>query len=265
MNRIHLLVLLLTPATNAAAQFEIPVTPPPPRITTLVEPHAAAGRGQLVTIQGFHLFVRGDTTVTLTPLLGGSPTSCVAVVNAPSSGNELYVRLGVFESPNPPGCSKSIPSTIGWGLYRVNVTTPGGTSNGVPLLVAKPPATPIPRRLLYCSTSPCTPGITFRPGDVMGILAYGTDGVGATAVFLQGSTAMPVPTHTTFFPTGPNERGVVNAFMVPTGLIPGQALVRLRTELAAIGGGDPDPGQRSDLSFALVFTVAASPISDLPR
>jgi hypothetical protein len=247
-------------------------TLPPPRITTLVQQHAAAGRGQLVTIQGFHLFVRdattvNATTVTLTPLLGGSPTSCVSVFNAPSSGNELYVRLGVFESPNPPGCSKSTPSTVAPGLYRVTVTTPGGTSNAVPLVVARPPATPIPRKLLYCSTSPCSPRTTFRPGDVMGILAYGTDSVGATAVFLQGTTAMPVPTHITFIPSGPAERGVVNAFMVPAGLSPGPALVRLRTQLAAIGGGSPDPADRSDLSFALVFAVAApsSPSSDLPR
>lgn len=243
-------------AASAAAQSEVEVTPRP-RIATLVQEHVGAGIGQLLTIQGFDLLVPGATTVTLVPLLGGSPTTCVSVLPAaPSSGTELYVRLGVFESVNPPGCTAPIPSAIAPGLYRVVVSTPGGTSNAARPAVLRPPATPIPRRLLTCETSPCAPGTTFRPGDVMGILAYGTDLAGASALFVQGTTTRVVPAHAVFFPSDPHERGVVNAFRVPTDLMAGPALVRLRTELAAVGGGSPDPAGRSAASFSMVFTVA---------
>lgn len=255
MTRVLMIVavagLLMVEVPGAKAQ-----TSDPPDPETLVPKTVAAGQGQLLTIQGFNLFVPGLTTVTLWPSGGGPPNHCVVVVGAASSSEELYVRLGVFESVPPPGCLATIPSIVPPGKYKLTVTTPRGTSGPLGLYVKETPEAPIPRRLLYCSTSPCAPGFTFSPGDVMGILAYGTDGVGATAVFIQGTTAMAVPSSGTFLPTSPNEHGVVNAFFVPTGLAPGPALVRLQTTVTAIGGGQPDPGE-SPLSFALVFEVAS--------
>jgi hypothetical protein len=166
MKRLGLPLLLLSLGVRIAGAQSAP-----PRIADIVPEHAA-GIGQLITVQGFNLSVLGPSMLTLTPVFGGSPTTCVSVLPpAPSSPNELYVRLAVFQSPNPAGCSKSIPSVIGPELYRVTVTTPGGTSNAVLLAVFKPPATPIPRRLLKCSTSPCSPNTTFMPGDLLGILA----------------------------------------------------------------------------------------------
>jgi hypothetical protein len=182
MKRLGLPLLLLSLGVRIAGAQSAP-----PRLADIVPEHAAAGIGQLITIQGFHLLVPGATTVTLTPVFSGSPTTCVSVLPpAPSGPNELYVRLGVFQSPNPAGCSNSIPSMIGPGLYRVTVTTPGGTSNAVPLAVFKPPATPIPRRLLKCSTSPCSPSTTFMPGDLLG-KSIGRDEIGRA---FRGSSAL---------------------------------------------------------------------------
>ncbi len=242
-------------------------TPDP---SDLVPKTVAAGIGQLLTIQGFNLYPADPSDlpiVTLTPLLGGAPNHCVFVFGAPSSSNELYVRLGVFEDPNPPGCSAPVPSVVPPGKYKLTITTAAGTSRAIGLQVKDQPESPIARRLFDCPlTSPCTQDSFFMPGDRMGILAYGTDTVGATAVFIQGTTAIPVDSDLALAIGGgqpdPSNRGLINTFLVPTGLVPGPALVRLRTAVAAIGGGSPDPGQ-SPLSSALVFTVvAASPPAD---
>jgi hypothetical protein len=231
-----------------------------PRIVDIVPKSAAAGLGQLIVIQGFDLFPDDAPVVTLTPTSGGSPTTCAFVFPAASSPNELYVRLGVFELPNPPGCSNAIPSWIAPGKYRLTVTTAEGISNAIGFQV-KETAMPIPRQLLACSASgACSPGSTFSPGSLMGIRAYGTDTSGATAVFIQGTTVIAVPSGITFIGGGdpePSDDGLVNGFEVPTGLSAGRALVRLRTTVTAIGGGQPDP---SSLSFGLVFEVAAPPI-----
>lgn len=233
-----------------------------PDPSNLVPDTVAAGAGQLLTIQGFDLFVAGSTTVTLTAVGTGATNHCVFVFDAASSATELYVRLGVFESPNPAGCSAPIPSVVPPGKYKLTVTTPAGTSPPILLKVKSKPGTPVPRRLLECpETAPCTPTSFFLPGARVGILAYGTDTVGAEAVFIQGDRVIPVTSDVALIGGGqpdPGERGVINTFVVPTGLTPGPALLRLRTSLTAIGGGGPDPSN-SPLSFALVLEIEASP------
>lgn len=212
-----------------------------PIITTIVPDSAAAGFGQLVTIQGFNLLVPGSTTVTLTPQGGGPSITCAFVFVSPSSANEIYVRFHIaFGFPGG-------PCTVSPGKYEISVTTTAGVSNPVKFQIKGKPATPVPRRLCNFSLPGCPTITSASVGSQIGIPAYGTDTVLATAVFVQGSTEIPVLLN---FGADSPALGEVSVFTVPSGLSPGTALVRLRTAVST--GAPPIP---SDLSHALVLVV----------
>lgn len=242
--RVLLRLVLVAAVGPILMSQPVAAQPGPPIIRSIVPDTAAAGLGQMITIQGSDVFVMGSTTVTFTPRDGGDPSSCVFLFAPPSNINEIYVRLGFFVviSPAPPGCD-IVPFGLPTGKYGVRVTTSVGTSNELNFQVKEKPAGPVPRRLI----SPFEFGqptiTTAQAGTTIGILAYGIDTSRAVAVFSQGSNQFF--TRALGGTTGPNF-GIASLITVPLGLSPGPALVQVRTRVN---------GVRSEFSFALKLTI----------
>ncbi len=241
--RVLLRLVLVVAVGPILMSQPVAAQPGQPIIRSIVPDTAAAGLGQMVTIQGSDVFVRGSTTVTFTPRDGGDPSSCVFLFAPPSNTNEIYVRLGFFQEifPVPPGCD-IVPFGLPTGKYSVRVTTSVGTSNELNFQVKEKPASPVPRRLIAFEIGGPTI-TTAQAGATIGILAYGIDTLRAVAVFSQGSNQFSTRALGGF--SGPN-LGLASLVTVPLGLSPGPALVQVRTRVN---------GVRSDLSFALRLTI----------
>ena len=221
-------VLLLTGfafAAPGAATAQAPV------VRAFVPDSAAAGAGQMIVIQGSNL---SPATVTFTPKEWGTPCSDFIVSG---TSTEVYVRL--TNALSTPIC------TVAPGKYRVTVSTPVGASNEAGFVIKEKPAAPKPRSLcaLTIPLLACSPLTSAGVGAGIGVLSYGVDvpPSTATAVFSQGSTVIevsPLYTITTI--------GIVHAFVVPSGLVSGTALIQMRTTVAGVS---------SDNSFALKLTI----------
>lgn len=234
-----LLRLVLVAAVGPILMSQpVAAQPGPPIIRSIVPANAAAGSGQMITIQGSDVFVLGSTTVTFTPKDGGAPFSCAFAFSNPSNSSELYVRLKF--APLNPGCT--VPSNIAPGNYEVTVTTSVGGSNKFGFQVREKPAAPLPRRLISLASGQPTI-TTAKVGTTIGILAYGIDTSGAVAVFSQGSNQFVAVA--LGGKSGPN-LGLASRNTVPLGLSPGPTLVQVRARVN---------GVNSDLSFALKLTI----------
>ncbi len=198
----------------------------------LPEKGAAAGHGQLITIQGLNLIKNSDlgaTTVTFTSKKTGD-CSDVFIFPSPSTSDELYVRL--FNSGGP--CD------IGKGKYTVTVSTPDGTSNLWPYQVKSKPEAPILRKVLF----PGEPGCPEDPPEIdICVQAYGTDTSHITAVFRQEHMKISVPLFMTV--TSPTF-GLVHGFKLPELTSGETASVQLFTTVNEVA---------SKLSSPLEFTV----------
>lgn len=226
--RVLLRLVLVAAVGPILMSQPVAAQPGPPVIRSIVPANAAAGIGQMITIQGSDVFVLGSTTVTFTPKDGGAPFSCAFVFSSPSNSSELYVRLD--------------PSKIAPGKYEVTVTTSVGGSNKLGFQVREKPAAPLPRRLISLAFGQPTI-TTAKAGTIIGILAYGIDTSGAVAVFSQGSNQFVAGA--LGGKSGPN-LGLASRNIVPLGLSPGPTLVQVRTRVN---------GVNSDLSFALKLTI----------
>lgn len=213
------------------------VAPPPtqalggraPRIRNLVPTQAAAGFGQLVTIQGFNIFSTATPTVTRVRITQGAIASDAFVFQAPSNPNEVYVRL-----PN-----NLVP---GNAFLTVRTTDDNLVSAPFQFRVTNTPGTPIIRNIVSATAG--FPVITTaQRGSNIGIRAYGTDTSGATAISTQAPGQIAVTSVNTF--SSPTI-GLVSVFTVPTTLTPGIALVQLRVQV---------DGLNSSLSFSMLLNI----------
>lgn len=213
------------------------VAPPPtqalggrqPRIRNLVTAQAAAGFGQLVTIQGFNIFSTATPGVTRVRITQGAVASDAFVFQAPSNPNEVYVRL-----PN-----NLVP---GNAFLTVRTTDDNLVSAPFPFRVSNTPGTPIMRDIVSVAAGNAVITSAQR-GSNIGIRAYGTDTAGATAIFTQAAGQITVTSVNTF--SSPTI-GVVSAFTVPTTLTPGIALVQLRVRV---------DGVDSNSSFSMLLII----------
>jgi len=200
-----------------------------PRIRNLVPAQAAAGFGQMVTIQGFDIFSTATPAVTRVRVTQGGVASDAFVFQAPSNPNEVYVRL-----PN-----NLVP---GNASLTVRTTDDNLVSAPFQFSVTNTPARPIMRDIVSATAGFGV--ITTAPrGSNIGIRAYGTDTVGATAIFTQATGEIAVNSVNTF--TSPTI-GVVSVFTVPTTLTPGIALVQLRVRV---------DGVNSNASFSMLLNI----------
>ncbi len=229
--KVHM-CLILGAAIMAVLNPEPLMAQEPVIQAILPENGAAAGYGQMITIQGFNLIQLGNfagTTVAFTNKKG-DVCSDVFLYQAPSTANELYVRI-----LNPAG-----PCDIGKGKYKVTVSTPDGTSDPWDFQVKKKPEAPILRKVLF-------PGDLGCPADSSDydicVQAYGTDTSHITAVFRQDRMKISAPLITTIASPA---MGLTHGFKLPELTSGETALVQLGTTVNEVD---------SKLSAPLLFTV----------
>lgn len=201
-----------------------------PAIRSIVPGEGAAGFGQLVTIQGFNLFDPNLPHLTEVTFTNGATTTKAFVFEAPSTRNEVYVRI------------PALPADV---TYQVRVRTLDDNLVSAPFgfRVKSTPGVPVPRRIVDPGNG-FAPITTAKRGQIIGVQAYGTDTAGATAEFKPIGFAAVSDTAMQTFSSG--TIGLVSQFTVPTGLPNGPLLVQLRVR---VNGVD------SDLSLALRLTI----------
>lgn len=236
----------------------------PPIVRSVIPETVAAGTGQLIAIQGFHLDP-ARAKVALNSKNDDKTYGCLFVLKSssdPSNDNELYVRLGRFNPYLTSECPQEF--TVPAGRYAIAITTPAGRSNEIDLQVTERPAKPVPQKLCFYPGSKVKakaehpdPGCPKLPphqltsknhGGLVAVEAYGTDTTGLEAVMVQGRTELP-EVQGTFTSRAPGA-GMLHWFEVPPGLLRGAALVELRTKVCR-------PSRTncavSDNSFGLIF------------
>ena len=96
-----------------------------PVIKAIVPQSAAAGFGQLVTLQGFGLDLINNPVINFQPVLGGATIHCSFNIPVASNTNELYIR----RASNSPSCVVPVDN--------YNVVIPAGFSPGTVLVQLK--------------------------------------------------------------------------------------------------------------------------------
>lgn len=207
-----------------------------PVIQSIVPEKGAGGFGQLIAIQGFE-FGSGnfeDTTVAFFSHDGSTACSNVFLFTAPSTPNELYVRL----NQDPHACQ--IPR----GMNYVTVTTPQGTSNAIGFGLIPKPAAPVPRQFVFLGEGGpfgCPENSRFDYDFC--VEAYGSDTSGLQAIVSQRDVEFPPQP---LVVTSSSNGYMRHAFRFPDGLIFGEsAIVQLRIVQRN--------GRASKPSFGLVF------------
>lgn len=191
-----------------------------PLIRKVIPESAAAGFGQLVTIQGFGLALSGGPVVHFQPVLGGATINCSFNLPFASTDNELYIRLAVNA-----GC------TLPVGTYLMSVQTSQGTSPNFSFTVTVNVASPMARFIQNAAGAQITQAKT---GDSIRVFGYGIDSTNAKVVFSQGGNSVAVNAVGNI-----GLPGVGAVATIPAGFTPGTVLVQLRA-LIGISNGSPD-------------------------
>jgi hypothetical protein len=186
-----------------------------PVIKAVVPETAAAGSGQLVTVQGFGLQLANNPVAKFQPALGGATITCSFNIPVVSNANELYLRLSVVNN-----CQLPV------GSYIMRVESSQGASPGYAFDVKLNPATPIVRSITNPSLLPITQA---KAGDSIIVFGYGIDLTGAKVVFSQGFSSVTVNA------TGiAAASGVGAKVTVPAGFTNGTVLVQLEARVGPL-------------------------------
>jgi IPT/TIG domain len=193
-----------------------------PVIRKVIPESAAAGLGQLITVQGFGLALALNPVVNFQPTAGGATIHCSFPIPAASNDNELYLRLVVTGTGS---CQLPV------GSYLMSIQTSQGTSQTHSFAVTVNLASPMER---FIQSSAGTQITQAKSGDLIRVFGYGIDLANAKVVFSQGANVVIV--------NGTGNvglAGVAAAATIPAGFTPGPILVQLRGVIGTTNGS-PD-------------------------
>lgn len=221
---LAILVLSLISQPAAALGGKKPV------IRSIVPYSAAAGIGQMVTIQGFNIYTQSHPSLTVVTVTQKNVPYSAFLVQGPSNDNEIYVRL---------------PDALAAGSSKITIQTLDDNLVSAPfaLAISAKPQPPVLRKMV--SLDDYSTITQASPGEDVGIQCFGTDTAGGTAVFTQGATSVSVPLENTI---SFGLIGMVSVYTVPASFVPGAALVQIKLTTAHGTG---------KLSFGLLFTVVS--------
>jgi hypothetical protein len=218
------IIVLIAVETAAALNGQKPV------IRFIVPSSAAAGTGQLITIQGFNMYSLSNRSLTVVTVTQKGVVYTPFLFQSPSTANELYVRL---------------PDTLVPGAAKVTIQTLDDNLISAPfsLTITAKPQPPILRKMM--SLDDFSTITQASPGEDIGVQCFGTDTGGGTAVFTQGAASVTVASSSSWSGA---QIGLVSVYTVPSSFVPGPAFVQIK--LTSAHG-------TSKLSFGLFFTVVS--------